>query len=187
MKIAVSGDIGSFSEEAGNAYAIRQGIKDYELVYAIDMEGVLDRVEKNEVDLGVFPVVNSRGGLVQTAFEAMGRHNFILIDELWHEVCQCLMVKTGIKLEEITKIVSHPQALSQCERTLDKMLPGVKFQEWEDTAKAARDLSEGKLENTCAIVAPARAAEIYGLEILQRNIQDMRPNLTTFIIVKKEN
>lgn len=183
-KIAVSGDAGSFSEEAGLLYAQREGLEP-EIIYAIDTEGVLSRVEKDEVELGIFPVVNSRGGLVQTAFEAMGRHLFAIVSELWMEVHQCLMVSPGVKKEEIKKIATHPQAFSQCERYIKREFPGAQLIDWEDTAKAAKDLSVGILSKGTAVIAPARSAQIYSLELIDKGIQDNHPNLTTFIVVKK--
>lgn len=184
LTLAVSGDEGSFSEEAGLLYCSREGV-DPKLMYAIDMEGVLARVENGEVERGIFPVVNSRGGLVQTAFEAMGRHHFTLVNELWLEVQQCLLVLQGHDRSTITQIVSHPQALSQCERYLADSFPGARQIKWEDTAKAARDLASGVLPPTTAVIAPARAAVLYDLAICERGIQDSRPNLTTFIIVSR--
>lgn len=185
IKIAVSGDAGSFSEEAALLYAARQGWREQEIIYAIDMDGVLKSVSEGRADYGIFPVVNSRGGLVQTAFAAMGRYLFQLVGELWFEVYQCLMVMPGIKKTEIKQIASHPQAFSQCERYVKREFPNAKLVDWEDTAKAARDLSDGVLPRHSAVIAPARAAELYGLELLEKGIQDNHPNLTTFIIVKK--
>ncbi len=184
IKIGLSGDAGSFSEEAANLYSYREGFK-VDLVYAIDMEGVLSRLQKEEIDKGIFPVVNSQGGLVRQAFDAMGRHHFKVIDELWLEVQQCLLVLPGLERNKITQVVSHPQALLQCQRYLQRAFPEAKLVEWADTAKAGRDLKAGLLPAASAVVAPARAASLYGLEILECNIQDMRPNLTTFIIVEK--
>lgn len=185
-KLAVSGEKGSFSEEAGLIYIGRMGL-DAELIFALDMEGVLSRVENGEVELGIFPVVNSRGGLVQTAFEAMGRHLFHKIDEVWLDVHQCLIVNPGIDAAHITKIVSHPQAISQCERYLAKEFPGIPCIEWEDTAKAAKDLAEGVLEKSVAVIAPSRSAQMYNLTVLAHGIQDNHPNLTTFIVVRKRS
>lgn len=182
--IGVSGDKGSFSEEAALLYIQRMGIKP-KLSYLIDMEGVLGALDKNRIDLGIFPVVNSRGGLVQTAFEAMGRHLFKLADEVWLDVRQNLIVKKGIEKTQIKAIASHPQAISQCERHLQKEFPKIKLIEYDDTAKAARDLSGGKFNKFTAVIAPALCAKIYNLRVLERNIQDNRPNLTTFIVVKK--
>jgi len=61
----------------------------------------------------------------------------------------------------------------------------TKLNDWEDTAKAAKDLFEGRLVRDTAVIAPARSAQIYNLELLDKGIQDNHPNLTTFIIVKK--
>src|SRR5437773_2197439 len=91
-RIAVSGDAGSFSEEAGLLYAQRNGMN-AQIIFKTDMEGVLAALDKKQAAIGIFPVVNSRGGLVQTAFEAMGKHLFKYTDELWLEVYQCLMTK----------------------------------------------------------------------------------------------
>jgi len=183
IKIAVSGDQGSFSEEAGLLYAQRQGWDNPEILFAIDMEGVLKTVSEHQAEYGIFPVVNSRGGLVQTAFEAMGKYLFSMVDELWFEVYQCIMVLSGVKKEEITQIATHPQAISQCERYIKREFSHVKLLEWEDTAKAAKDLAEGVLPRDTAVIAPARSAQIYKLDLLDRGIQDEHPNLTTFIIV----
>jgi len=183
IRLGVSGDKGSFSEEAGLLYARRAGIKP-NLKYCIDMESVLATLDKKQIQLGIFPVVNSRGGLVQTAFEAMGRHLFELVDEIWFDVRQCLMARKGVKAQDIKQITSHPQAFSQCERYLAKEFPKAKLVEWEDTAKAARDLALGRLPKFTAVIAPAGCARIYGLQLLKKSIQDNRPNLTTFIVVK---
>lgn len=184
IKLAVSGDAGSFSEEAGWLYARQAGLM-ADLSCVIDMEGVLTALDRGEANLGIFPVVNSRGGLVQMAFSAMGRHIFELVDELPMEVNQCLLVLPGVKRNTVKQIASHPQALSQCARYLKKTFPRAKLVEWPDTAKAARDLSAGIIPADSAVIAPARSAELYGLEILARGIQDEHPNITTFIIVKK--
>ena len=183
--LAVSGDQGSFSEEAGLLYSQRMDL-DAEIVFAIDMEGVLQKVESGEVDLGIFPVVNSRGGLVHMAFQAMGQHTFTMIDELWFEVYQCLMVKPGVTKEDVTQITTHPQAIAQCDRYIKQNFPNATLVEWEDTAKAAKDLAEGTIPEHSAVIAPSRSAHLYKLDLMEKGIQDNHPNLTTFIIVKKK-
>lgn len=182
--IAVSGDAGSFSEEAGLLYSQRNGLN-ADLFYATDMEGVLQAIDKKIANYGIFPVVNSRGGLVQPAFKAMGKHIFKYIDELWLEVYQCLIIKPGVKKSQIKKIATHSQALAQCERYIRKNFPNAQLIEWEDTAKAAYDLAKGILKKDTAVIAPARAAQIYKLKLLEKGIQDNHPNLTTFIVVTK--
>ncbi len=184
MKLAVSGVAGSFSEEAGLLYAQRMDVT-ADMVFAIDMEGVLQAVDDGRAEMGIFPVVNSRGGLVKSAFEAMGKYTFQVHDELWFEVYQCVMGLPGSKIEGINRVVSHPQAIKQCERYIKKTFPDVKLVEWEDTAKAAKDLAGGKFDAQTAVIAPVRSAHLYKLELLEKGIQDNHPNLTTFIVVSK--
>src|SRR3989344_8363302 len=179
ITLSVSGDRGSFSEEAGRSYAERIGAEP-ELSFAIDMEGVLSELDSGTCEFGIFPVVNSTGGLVRSAFDAMGRHSFTVIDEVPFDVHQCLMALHGTDIIHITHIVSHPQGLAQCKQYLAKNFEGILLVEWEDTAKAAKDLSEGKLPKTSAVVAPAASAALYNLTLLAKDIQDVNPNITTF-------
>jgi prephenate dehydratase len=184
ITLGVSGEMGSFSEQAGLLYAEKMGIQP-NLVYLTDMENVLAALETGQVDIGIFPVVNFRGGLVTMAFEAMGNHLFTPVDEIWLDVHQCLLAMPGTKSSDIKKIVSHYQALAQCKRFLQQEFKEAKLIEWDDTAKAAKDLSQGKLSKTNAVIAPERSAHVYQLDILAKNIQDDHPNLTAFIVAKQ--
>lgn len=184
LSIGVSGDEGSFSEEAGLLYSERAGISPT-LSYLIDMEGVLSAVESGAVDLGVFPVANMRGGLVRPAFVAMGQHSFAVVDDMWMEVNQCLITKPGTTADMVQKIVSHPQALAQCQDYLARRFPSAEQIEWADTAKAVRDLASCAMNVGCAAIAPARAAKRYGMQVLETGIQDMKPNLTAFVVVRQ--
>jgi|SRR6185437_785458 len=184
VKIGVSGDIGSFSEEAGINYAKRARLNDYKLAFLIDMEGVLAALSKGEIDIGVFPVVNNNSGLVRPAFEAMGRHLFNVIDEEHLDVSQCLLAKKFMPLDKISAIYSYTPAFNQCKIFLAD-LDGVKIIDWGDTARAARDLASGVIDENCAVIGSARAATAYGLQVIARNLQDVKPNVTMFVIVKK--
>ncbi|MCW8386963.1 chorismate mutase [Fluoribacter dumoffii] len=180
----ISGDAGSFSEEVALLYAQQNGIEPT-LVHLLHMEGVLHALEEERIDLGIVPVVNLIGGLVKPAFQAMGKHAFTFIDELWHEINQCLLVRPGVQPHQISHIVSHSQGLAQCRQFLQTHYQNAEQIEWIDTAKAARDLAAGNLPSHAAIIAPARCAQLYGLEIKAVKIQDRHPNRTAFILVKK--
>ncbi len=182
--IGVSGMAGSFSEEAALLYANNMKIVP-ELVYLIDMEGVLAALSQRKIDIGIFPVVNIHGGLVKPAFEAMGKYLFTPIDELWLDVKQCLLGLPGTDIKKIKKVISHQQALNQCKNYLKNKLNHVELVPWIDTAKAAKDLAEGRFSEEAAVIAPARSAEVYHLELIDKNIQDYHPNLTAFIITKQ--
>ncbi|HLX52636.1 MAG TPA: prephenate dehydratase domain-containing protein [Aquella sp.] len=184
IKIGVSGDIGSFSEEAGINYAKRAKISDYKLAFLIDMEGVLAALAKGEIDIGIFPVVNNNSGLVRPAFEAMGRYLFDVIDEEHLDVSQCLLAKKFMPPGEISAIYSYTPAFNQCKLFLSG-LKDVKIIDWGDTAKAARDLASGVINEDCAVIGSARAAAAYGLQVIASNLQDVKPNVTMFVVVKK--
>jgi prephenate dehydratase len=96
-----------------------------------------------------------------------------------------MLVVPGVVKEDLKQIATHPQSFSQCERHLRREYNGLLHLNWDDTAKAAKDLAQGVLSKDTGVIAPTRSAKIYNLEILEKGIQDNYPNLTTFIIVKK--
>ena len=180
-RIGVAGAKGSFSEEAARAYAKKSKLKKFELDYLISVEQVLSALEAGTIDLGIFPIENSTGGVVTETVKGMARHNFTLRQMFDIEIHQNLLVRRGITRAKIKTIVSHEQALLQCKGYLKREWRRVSVKEYEDTAKAAKDLAEGKLPVTTAVVASRAAAKLYGLKILDASIQDLKKNLTTFI------
>lgn len=182
--IAVSGVQGSFSHEAAIQYLGKNDVQ-ADIVYAVDMQGVLATLEAGRADIGIFPVFNSTAGVVTMAMEAMGKYKFEFLEWFWLDIEQCLMAKPGISPNEVVTVASHLQALLQCANYLKSNYPQAKIVEWEDTAKAAEDLHKGVLKETTAVIAPKRSAELYGLVILGEGIQDSQDNRTAFIVVKK--
>ncbi len=185
ISIAVSGDAGSFSEQAGLDYAKEQNFEP-DIQYAIHMEGVFESFKKNEAEFGILPIHNSITGPVKASFQAMGRHNFAVVDFFGMQIQQCLLAKSSATKKDIKKIVSYSVAINQCKKYLQKNFPDAQIIEYEDTAKAAKDLAAGILGEDTAVIASQRSAEIHGLAIVAKNIQDQKENLTTFIIIKNE-
>ncbi len=185
MNIGISGVAGSFSEEAAKKYVRDAGITDAEIVYLVSAEGVLDALEKKSIEIGVFPIENSTGGIVIEAVHAMAAHRFSIKKIFEIEVHQNLLAKKGVNPEHITSITSHDQALKQCRMYLKRKWPGIDIQEYPDTAKAAKDLAEGTLPETTAVIASRAAAERYGLDIIEESIQDLKFNYTSFIAAEK--
>ncbi|TAK95805.1 hypothetical protein EPO05_03290 [Patescibacteria group bacterium] len=183
--IGVSGALGSFSEEAAKYYCSKHNIGEYKLEYLISAENVLRNLTEGKIDQGVFPIENSNGGIVYEAVYAMAKYIFQIENMFEIDIKHCLLVRTGAKTSDIKKIVSHQQALKQCRMYLKRRWPEVELEEYADTAQAAKDLGEGKLPAEVAVIAPRRCAEIYGLEILEEGIQDLKFNFTTFIVAKK--
>ncbi|HOK00687.1 MAG TPA: prephenate dehydratase domain-containing protein [Candidatus Pacearchaeota archaeon] len=183
--IGVSGGKGSFSEEAAIFYAQKFNIENFKIKYLINAENVLKNLDKGKINLGIFPIENSNGGIVYEAVNAMSKHNFKIERFFEIDVRQNLLVKPNISKKDIKKIASHPQALRQCRMYLKRKWPNVELIEWSDTAEAAKDLSLGKLSSDTAIIAPINCAKLYNLKILEPEIQDLKFNFTTFLAVKK--
>ncbi len=181
IAIGISGAKGSFSEEAARAYAKKSGIKKFTLDYLISVENVLSKLEKGAVDLGIFPIENSTGGVVTEAIQGMAKHNFRIKKLFDIDIKQNLLVRKETTIQSIKVITSHEQALKQCKAYLKREWKHVKVKEYEDTAKAAEDLASGKLPATTAVIASKAAADIYKLKILKASIQDLKENSTTFI------
>lgn len=187
LRVGVMGGLGSFSEAAALEFLRRQGRTDYELYYPISSENVLTALDKGEIDLGIFPIENTTAGLVKESIYAASRHRFEILDIFELEVVQCLMALPGVKKHQLTRIMSHPQALGQCKGYLQREFPDAALVEATDTAEGARVLSESEDERTLGVIAPKRCAELYGISLLEEGIQDLEVNLTRFIAAIRPN
>lgn len=185
MKIGIMGARGSFSEEAACKYIETERLAGAELAYLVSAERVLTALEAGEIDLGIFPIENSNGGIVIEAVHAMAAHRFKVRKMFEIDVHQNLLAKPGVNPDQITAITSHDQALKQCRMYLKRKWPGVELQEYADTAKAAEDLANGTLPETTAVVAAKAAADIYGLDVLEESIQDLKFNYTSFLVAEQ--
>lgn len=181
MTIGISGAQGSFSEEAAREYAKLGKLKKFSLSYLISVENVLAALETGTIDLGVFPIENSTGGVVTETLHALAKHNCDIKKIFDIDIHQNLLVREGVDAGGIKTITSHEQALKQCRAYLLREWPNAKIEEYADTAKAAEDLAAGKLPETTAVIASAAAAKLYKLQILEKSIQDLKTNYTTFI------
>lgn len=179
MKIGVMGAKGSFSEQAGETYAPH-----CEIIPLINADNVLSALTKGEIDRGILPIENSNGGIVLEAVHAMAKYVFEIERMFELDVHHMLLVKPGVTASRIKAISSHDQALKQCRMYLRRIWPSAEVIPYADTAQAASDLAEGILPDTTAIIAPRQCAELYGLEILEESIQDLKFNYTTFVVAK---
>ena len=181
VRIGISGAKGSFSEEAARAYAKKVKLQKFSLDYLISVENVLAALESGSVDVGIFPIENSTGGVVTEAVQAMAKHNFEIKSMFDIDIKQNLLVRGDVTRDAIKTITSHEQALKQCKDYLKRTWKKARIQEYEDTAKAAEDLASGKLPATTAVIASKAAADIYKLKVLEAGVQDLKENSTTFI------
>lgn len=185
MRIGLAGVAGSFSEIAALTYAKDTGDATPDLVYLTHPSSVLDALEAGEIDTGIFAIENSTGGVVTEYLPAIAEHQFKIEKIFEIPVDHMLLAKKGVNPSGITKVVSQRQALRQCRMYLQRQWPSVEVEEYIDTATAAKDLAEGRLPETAAVVASQRAGDLYGLARLDEKIQDLKFNYTVFIAAKK--
>jgi len=188
MRIGISGAQGSFSEEAARLYRTKflGSTEENHFAYLMTAENVLEALERGDVDLGIFAIENSNGGVVTEYLPAIGRHRFAIAQIFEMDVHHHLLVRPGTKASDISTIVSQGQALKQCRMYLRRTWPAVHLEEYVDTAAAASDLHEGTLDATrTAVIAPLICTELYDLEALESSIQDLKFNYTTFIAAER--
>lgn len=184
MNIGVMGAKGSFSEQAGEMYRAQIELPDSLIIPLISAEKVLSALQAGEIDRGVFPIENSNGGIVLEAVHAMARHTFEIEKLFEIDIHHMLMVRPGVTTSHVTRVCSHDQALRQCRMYLQRIWGHTELLPYMDTAKAAEDLAAGVLPDTTAVIAPRQSATLYGLEILEESIQDLKFNYTTFVVAK---
>lgn len=182
--IAYLGPQASFSEMAKDKFCELNNIKAYPMPMQT-IRQVIEYVDKNSVNtLGVLPVENSiEGGVRETMDNLMTaeNHNIQIIAEYIMPIRHCLLSRTT-EIYSITGIISHPQALAQCQNYIHNEMPyNVNIIEATSTAEAARSLQNYNL--TYAAIGSKKTAEVYNLNILKENINDDKTNQTRFILV----
>ncbi len=183
IKIGYQGIPGSFSDEAAQKYITKQQIEKAETIPLISSANVLEALNAHEIHQGIIAMENARGGVVIESIHSLAE-NECRVAEMFHiQVNQCLLVKNGTTISDIKAIYSHPQALKQCAGFIQKKVSQASRMGVEDTAAAARHLAEGKYPENSAVLASARAAQLYDLNILEANVQDLQDNKTLFLVV----
>jgi prephenate dehydratase len=143
---------------------------------------MFDAVHNGRATQIMLPVENSLAGMVIPAYDMLVDHDLRVQAEVIVRVEHCLMAPAGTHLNEITHVMSHHQALAQCENNIRRQ--GLIPVDHYDTAGAARDLAN-KPQSSMAAIASALAAETYNLEILVHNFEDMDFNFTRFFVLGK--
>lgn len=139
-------------------------------------------VERGETNFGVVPIENSLEGPIGETLDRLTDKNVVIISERSQTITHNLVSKEK-SLQKIKTLYSHPQALAQSRRWIQRNLPHVQIKETTSTSSAA--LTASKLKNVAAI-APKACAKLYSLHLLKSNIQDEKNNTTIFIVIKHE-
>ena len=178
QRIAVQGELGAHSHVACLAV-----FPDHEPVPHATFEDAFEAVKTGDCHLGMLPVENSIAGRVADVHHLLPASGLKIIREHFKPIHFQLMALPGVKLDEVKTVVSMPFALAQCRRVLKRLK--AHSEPAGDTAGSAKLVAE-QGDRTKAAIAPALAAEIYGLDILARDIEDEHHNTTRFLVMTAE-
>lgn len=181
-KVAFEGSKGSFGFLAADQYFSRgdtpvtyNGCSSYKLV--------VELVERGEVDLGVLPIENTTSGGINEVYDLLQKTRLSIVGEEKFRIAPCLLALPGAKLNEITRVYSHPQLVLQCSQSLGDM--GVSVENSFNTNATVEEIRKNDAKD-CAIVLSEEAAEVLGLEVLKRDLADQQENFTRFLIVARQ-
>jgi chorismate mutase / prephenate dehydratase len=175
MSVTFLGPEGTYSQEA----ALKHFGSLVPLVPSASIDEVFRRVETGEVGYAVVPVENSTEGAVGRTLDLLLATHARVCGEIMLPIRQCLMSKPG-KIVSIRKLYSHTQSLSQCQRWIARHLPRVEQVAVVSNAEAARFAAK---EHSAAAIASRTAAELYGLKLIARNVEDEAKNTTRFLVL----
>ena len=178
MKIAIQGELGSFSHEAAEAMLPRAQV----VPCARSLE-VFDRVKRGSVDGAVIPIENSLAGSVAEHLDLLLGREVHIVREFRLRIVHNLIALPGTKLGEVRRVFSHPVALDQCRDLFAKnsRLERVPFY---DTAGSVKHVVTESLRDAAGI-ASRRAAAVYGGKILKAGIEDDKRNFTRFFLIER--
>ncbi len=179
LTVGYLGPPGTFTEQAVFSQPDLARMRHRPINSIID---VLQSVESAEVDLGLVAIENMIEGSVTATLDALAFGTDLFIQrEVIIDVNLNLLVSPGVRLESVKAVRSHPVAYAQCRAFLSRSLPDAAFEAANSTAEAARAVAASSEHK--AAVAPIRAAEVYGLEVLAGDIADHADNQTRFVLV----
>ena len=180
-QIAYLGPAGTFTEAAVLRYDPLS-----ELIPFPSVAAVAAAVDSGMADEGVVPIENSLEGSVTDTLDLLIHDSSLSIrHEIVIPIEHCLLVKPNASTEEISVIYSHPQALGQCRRFIERCFPKAQAVASLSTAASVEDMFQSQLP--AVAIATRRAADLYGAEILAQGIQDNAANYTRFVVLAQDD
>jgi len=180
--VSYLGPPGTFTEEALQSW---RGLSYEEAIPFPTVEETILAVEDNLADKAVVPIENSIEGSVNATLDSLAFETGVLIQG--EKVCgvnHFLLARAGVRMEDVTLVISHPQAAAQCRRHLVELLPGMELVAANSTSEAAKRAAEA--DEPVAALGSRLAAELYGLTVLREGMEDHPDNRTRFVLLGKE-
>ncbi len=183
QRVSYLGPRGTFTEQAAVLFA-----PDAELLPQASITASAEAVANGAVDAAVVPFENSLAGAVGETHDLIIHHlNLSIRNELVIPIEHCLIIPPDTDLSKIELILSHPQALGQCQRYIQRRFPKADTQATLSTSEAVERILAYQPERAkgwgVAAIAPRRAAEIHGAQIAETGIEDDHRNATRFVVL----
>jgi chorismate mutase/prephenate dehydratase len=180
LRVTFQGELGAYSESAVYSFFGES----VEVKPCESFAEVFESVKTDTVNYGVVPIENSIEGSVNRTYDLFLEYDLKVCGEIILRISHCLIAHPNTKLTQIKTVYSHPQALAQCRKFLEqhKLKATAAF----DTAGSVKMIKEQKLTDAAAI-ASERAAQIYNMTILAREIEDIKNNSTRFFVLNKQD
>jgi prephenate dehydratase len=175
--VGYQGEPGAFSEEA--VLLVFPGAR---AEPTRTFREIFEAVEAGRLDFGIVPLENSQGGSIADTYDLLANGAVTIVGEVVVRVDQALLGVPGARVEDVRRVLSHPQALTQCDEFLAGL--GVEVIPMYDTAGAAKHVAEEGRPDQAAVAAE-RAAGVYGLDVLARRIQTHPDNRTRFAVIAR--
>lgn len=183
LTVAYLGPQGTNSEEAAIAFAG----PDASLIERASFPELVKAVEAGDADTAVLPIENSIEGPVSASLDLLIHETDLRIcAEVVVPIEHVLVSRPGVRLEDVTVVMSHPQALAQCRAWLAAHLPNAEQVAWLSTGGAVQEVAQGD-NPTAAAIGPERAQRLYGGRVIARDIQDRKGNLTRFMAIARRD
>jgi prephenate dehydratase len=180
---AIQGSLGSFNHIALLSYLKAEGVTGFDTVESGSVSQVFEDLRLGKARFGQFAVFNNLAGFVHETLGCVGSEQFKIVDTYSLEIHHCLLTKNR-DLSQVKYVYSHPHALAQCSEFLQRN--NLQPIEWIDTAKSAKDLATGRIDQEIsAVIAPKICSELYGLNLVAENIENSFSR-TEFWLVERE-
>ncbi len=181
-KIAIQGQEASYHHQAAQKFFGG----DIEIVACQTFKDVFATLENGSSDKAIIAIENSLFGSINPVYDLLLRSKFKVVGEVYLRIEHCLIGLPNSKIEDLREVHSQAEALAQCEEFLDTKLTHVDRFEHHDTAGSVRDVKKWN-DPTKAAIASERAAELYGLKVLAKNIETNHQNFTRFLVLSTDS
>lgn len=182
VRVAIQGVEGAYSHLAAKKFFGRQGIE-VVLLECNTFDEVAESVENGHADYGMLPIENTTSGGINPVYDTLLHARVSIVGEEKFKVEHCIAVKPGVELKDVRAAYSHPQALAQCQRFLERHAH-IKAEAYLDTAAAVKMVAASPRMDIAAI-ASEEAARLNGLVVLERDIASQKDNYTRFLIAAR--